>query len=652
MGKPYSSELERLTATYAWAMTTSIEPLAEAVAGSLSTPLLATGSGGSLTAAHFASWLHQRYAGRVGKAITPFELVSSTSGVKDVSLLMLSAGGGNPDIIGAFKHIVAKEPRRIIVVCSRTKSPLSRLAKSYRYVDLVDFDLPVRKDGFLATNSLLAFAVVLSRAWAAALSIELDLPQDLNSLVHPILSSEEFSANLANRAEQIWHRDTIGVLYGPTVHSAAIDFESKFTEAALGSVQIADYRNFAHGRHHWLAKHGKTTGLIAFVTDDDRQVANKTLALIPSDIPIARVDLPFEGLRAGLAALVTVFHLAGFAGTASGIDPGRPSVPQFGRRIYRLSTFGSIGATNHSLTRLEAAAIERKGRTSINILSGRGELGYWRDAYHAFIDKLQNARYGAVVFDYDGTLCDGRRRYKGMDDDVADHLTRLLTGGAIVAIATGRGRSVRKVCRSKLPKALWGQVLLGYYNGSENGLLNDDSHPNSADGSCKELLPVVDALDSDQMLERLSAYVAERSCRHNQITVQMKAFAPVELISEIVQQAVHRLNIAGVEVLYSTHSVDVIAPGVSKKAIVDQVRKMMKPSDSLSVLCIGDLGQWPGNDFALLSEPHSLSVDTVSSDPETCWNVAPPGHRGVQAALDYLASLNFADNALRFAMSA
>jgi hypothetical protein len=367
LGKPYSSELERLNATYAWSMTASIEPLAEVVAASLCLPLLATGSGGSLTAAHFASWLHQTYAGQVAKAVTPFELVSSMSGVKDVSLLMLSAGGGNPDIIGALKQIVAKEPRRIIVVCSRTKSPLSQLAKSHRYVDLVDFNLPVRKDGFLATNSLLAFAVLLSRAWAAALSIELELPQDLSSLVHPTLSAEEFSANLANRAEDIWHRDTISVLYGPSVHSAAIDFESKFTEAALGSVQIADYRNFAHGRHLWLAKHGKTTGIIAFITDDDRQVANKTLALIPSAIPVARVDLPFGGLRAGLAALVTVFHLAGFAGRVRNIDPGRPGVPQFGRKIYRLATFGSIGATNHSLTRLESAAIERKGREALTL---------------------------------------------------------------------------------------------------------------------------------------------------------------------------------------------------------------------------------------------------------------------------------------------
>lgn len=54
------------------------------------------------------------------------------------------------------------------------------------------------------------------------------------------------------------------------------------------------------------------------------------------------------------------------------------------------------------------------------------------------------------------------------------------------------------------------------------------------------------------------------------------------------------------------------------------------------ILSIGDKGQWPGNDFDLLANPFSLSVNEVSGDPTTCWNLAPAGHRGVQATLDYL----------------
>ena len=53
--------------------------------------------------------------------------------------------------------------------------------------------------------------------------------------------------------------------------------------------------------------------------------------------------------------------------------------------------------------------------------------------------------------------------------------------------------------------------------------------------------------------------------------------------------------------------------------------------------------RWPGNDASLLTEPHSLSVDEVSPDLRTCWNIAPSGYRGVQAVLAYLEALQVSD---------
>lgn len=57
---------------------------------------------------------------------------------------------------------------------------------------------------------------------------------------------------------------------------------------------------------------------------------------------------------------------------------------------------------------------------------------------------------------------------------------------------------------------------------------------------------------------------------------------------------------------------------------------------------------WPGNDSYMLKEPFSLSVDEVSPDPKTCWNLAPPGYRGVQATLAYLDCLQIANNGMHF----
>src|SRR5215216_7466875 len=179
-------------------MSAPVDALTRVVEASLSSPLISTGSGGSLTVAHLASWLHQQYAGKIAKAMTPFDLVSSSAILRDATVLMLTARGGNPDIIGGFKRVVTREPQRLVIACSRTKSRLSRLAHSYRYVELFEFDLPTGKDGFLATNSLIAFAVMLSRAWCDALSIELDLPATMESF-YPNSSSEQFLADLAVR---------------------------------------------------------------------------------------------------------------------------------------------------------------------------------------------------------------------------------------------------------------------------------------------------------------------------------------------------------------------------------------------------------------------------------------------------------------------
>src|SRR5262249_33714830 len=158
----------------------------------------------------------------------------------------------------------------------------------------------------------------------------------------------------------LWERQTIIVLYGTAGHPAALDLESKFTEAALGSIQMADYRNFAHGRHHWLAKRGGTTAVLALVTADDRAIANKMLRLIPADIPVARLDIPGRGFHTSVTALAMALYIVGLAGEACGIDPGRPGVPLFGRRMYNLRAFGALGASEPMLPPHEALAIERK----------------------------------------------------------------------------------------------------------------------------------------------------------------------------------------------------------------------------------------------------------------------------------------------------
>jgi fructoselysine-6-P-deglycase FrlB-like protein/hydroxymethylpyrimidine pyrophosphatase-like HAD family hydrolase len=624
-------------------MTTRTDELVTAIAAASRFPLLATGSGGSLTAAHFAAELHQRQTGMISKGTTPLELISSPLTGKDQAVLFVSAGGRNSDIIAAFKSAVALEPKRLIVICSRAKSPLSQLAEQHRYVDLIELNIPAGKDGFLATNSLLAFAVVIARSWAAASGIENPLPTQFNGLICPQKSIKAFSAELADRCAPLWRRETLSVLYGPSTRAAAIDLESKFTEAALGSVQIADYRNFAHGRHHWLAKRGQSTGVLAFVADDDRATAKRTLSLIPADIPLVRIDIPSSRETAALSALLTTLYIVGLAGAAKGVDPGRPGVPSFGSKIYHLPAFRLARAKTKGLTSAELVAIERKSGSVIDQLASAGELQFWRQAYRSFLGRLRKSSFGGIVLDYDGTLCDGRNRFTGIGDDVAAELIRLLRSRVVVGIATGRGKSVREDFRRCIPDGLWDRFLVGYYNGADVGLLSDDACPDGFEAPDQELQSIAEALKSSNRVTHL----AKCEYRRKQISIVPKTYTSFSTLWKIVEQIVQEIGTPGVTAVSSSHSLDVLAPGITKKAIVQRAKGLIHGSKTLPVLCIGDRGQWPGNDFALLKYPSSLSCDEVSLDPDTCWNLAPAGHRGVQATLDYLRAIDCKDGSFK-----
>jgi fructoselysine-6-P-deglycase FrlB-like protein len=631
LGKQYSSELKQLEETYHWARKHKLENLVKAVEGLSCHPLIGVGSGGSFTTADFGCCLHQESTGLMAAARTPMEVVGTAVDLRSKSVLLASAGGKNPDVLGAFRSIVVREPRRFLILCTSRGTPLARIAKEFKFVDFVELDLPTGKDGFLATNSLLASTVLLARAYAKALNLPISLPSRFEEMLETA-GGRSVEVAYDERYGPLWRKDTTVILHGPSTRSAALDLESKFTEAALGNVQVSDFRNFAHGRHHWLAKCGETTGVLAFLTPDDEATGSRTLDLLPKSIPVVSVRIPFQGIVGCLAALIHVLHIVGSAGRGKGVNPGRPGVPKFGRQIYGLKAEEYKGRKHAEISVNEAVAIERKSRQGVSAIPEDARAVFWRRALAAFVERLEGGTFHGVVLDYDGTLCHENDRLTGIRPPVAEELRRLLTSGIILGIATGRGKSVKTELRKVVAREHWKQVVVGYYNGGDIGLLEEDRCPDGTPETCDALRGVGVALQNHCLLSRF----AEFEFRLPQIKIEPKSGALTTAVWDIVQQTVNCLQIPGVTVLRSSHSMDVVAPGITKVAVVNRVSEIVKES---AVLCIGDKGQWPGNDFSLLCGSFALSVDEVSQDPATCWNLAVPGHRGVQAVLEYLRAL-------------
>ena len=641
MARPYIGEMAKLSETFAWAAEADIRPLRQAVRVASLSPLRIIGSGGSLTCAHALAGLHQRYTGHLAAVATPLEAVDQPLNTA-VACWLLSAGGGNADIMAAAKALILREPRQIGVLCGRKTSPLADLCRQHPFVDLLLYTPPAGKDGFLATNSLLAFTALLTRAYTTEFGKDADW-QDTVDRLEPLLPDAADALEAWEAAtEPLWTRSTTLILHGTSTRIGAIDLESKFTEAALGQVQIADYRNFAHGRHHWLAKRSETSAVLAFVTGTDRTLAERTLDLIPENVPQARLVFDGGANTVALASLLAALRIAGWAGRTQGIDPGRPGVPKFGRKLYNLRCPRPRRVTRlPRLTPLETAAISRKAGIAPSSVASLGELGRWREALAAFITRLQNACFAGIVLDYDGTVIDTRRRSEPAGREMLSELTRLAEAGVHIGIATGRGKSVRCDLQKCMPRKFWPFFLIGYYNGAEVALLDDDSVPDGSQSVCAELQPLADALRC-----HLDLYECVRQeDRPFQITLEATRSMPVSQLWDLARQAIRTTNTHDVTAVCSSHSVDIMAAGVTKLNVVRRLRRIVGDEP---ILAIGDRGRWPGNDHELLSEPFALGVEEISTDPATCWHFGELGQRGPAVTLEYLSALEAQNGRLRF----
>ncbi|WP_454685352.1 HAD hydrolase family protein [Ancylobacter moscoviensis] len=639
MAKPYAAEIARLAETFAWAGDVDIAALRRAVRTAGGMPLRAVGSGGSLTAAHALAQLHQYVTRQLGVVATPLDVTEPSA--LPLANWLLSAGGSNVDILGAARRLADQEPRQLAMLCGRSDSPLSDLARAHPFVDLLLFPPPAGKDGFLATNSLLGFIAVLVRSYLLELG-RAEEWEEVRASLAPLLDAESTQIEKwATTTEPMWQRGTTIVLHDAHSRIGAIDLESKFTEAAVGNLQIADFRNFAHGRHHWLAKRGDASAVLALYSPKEADLAERTLTLLPPEIPVARLELPQSPMATMLASLIAALRITGWAGRARGIDPGRPGVPEFGRKLYHLPLPRIAGRRIANLSPRHAAAIHRKAGVSAARLADAGALARWREAVENFRQRLLEPVFEAIALDYDGTLVDTRHRFDAVRPEIKDQLIRLLGAGVKLAIATGRGASVRRELQTALPKSLWGNVLIGYYNGAEIAELREDNAPDGKDEPCDELAALALALRDQPEL----AGAAIQSDRKYQITLEARQGLSESRLWDLAHEVLLTQGMRNVIVTRSSHSIDIVLQHVSKANVLAAIRSRI---DDGAVLAMGDRGRWPGNDYALLREPFALSVDEISVDPRTCWNLGQPGQRGLQVTLEYLGALEPCEGGVRF----
>jgi HAD superfamily hydrolase (TIGR01484 family) len=620
LGKPFEKELEKIPCTIKWAFSEKINSIFEEIIETITQfPLLVVGSGGSLSAAHFVARLNEQKSGKLARAITPLELIFSPINPSIHAVLFLTASGNNKDIIKAFEYAIHREFAAIAIVCAKVGSKIVKKASDFSYVQVYEYLNPTGKDGFLAVNSLLSINILAARAFNAI--------DTSNNNIQKLI---DFKHNLQkSNWDKILSRKTLIALGAEWAWPALVDLESKFTEAALGNVLITDFRNFGHGRHHWFDKKGDESALLVLETPQVTSLALKTTTILPAKFPRAVVKSLFSGPLACIDLLIQIFYLVNEAGRRASIDPGKPRVPEYGRKLYHINL--PVASTSRAKNRI--AWIERKARVSEYSHSVLGKR------LDQFLSDLKNIQFAGIVFDYDGTLCDSPERFTKPKPEIAEALNNLLSSGIAFGVATGRGKSVQESLRLVINRKFWNRIIVGNYNGSTVLQLNKDL-PRFNGNLSKNIKEVKERLSQDALL-----------MENTNITVRAKQISFVPKSSFSKQNVFARVceilrDLRNIHIVQSDHSVDILDKEASKIHVVEELRGRLKDK-ARNILIIGDQGQYGGNDFEMLSLPYSLSVNNISSSLTTCWNLSPCGLRGMMATISIIKAINIENKLFR-----
>jgi len=623
VGKPFVQEVERLALTVRWALSMKVDQLALLLSRWADGTLIFVGSGGSYSAATICSRFHRSVHGQPSYACTPLGLNELLNSLNNCRVVLLSAEGRNNDILNSALLARASDIPCAAITLTDV-NPLTRFADQECSLHAFSYNMDWGKDGYLATNTLLAMVMIVAKAY---FKVTFD---ELAPLVTDIYL-DQMRKKLEQRRDlnEISKRGVV-LLHGADSELFAVDLESKLAESALARCEVVDYRQFAHGRHLQFSRNDVATPfVIAAFTAAEAPLANAMMALFPPSVRCLTFEVEGETEPArALTSLVGSILFTEAAGIAAEIDPGQPDVPDFGRKIYSQNSADYLPFfLNENLLDI---AVKRKAKS--RDLSHKASKALHKAA-RTYIKRIEKSTFKALICDFDGTLCHAHQRFDGVHPKIAKRLVELLNDGLQLGIASGRGDSVFTELRRIVPEPLWPQVWVGLYSGSVITRL---------DKSFKKPKINPDLKRAEHWLNTtaLRYFIkASASRRGGQMSFRVQDHT---IAARITSAFNHRASDTGHpewRAFSSGHSIDLLDGSTSKMNVVAYVAAVLKINPETEILRIGDAGHAGGNDYELMQSSLSLSAEHVSESLTCCWNFSPAGVRQADSTHFYLQSM-------------
>lgn len=511
---------------------------------------------------------------------------------------------------------------RLVTTRVDGKTALAAAADDRSVVYVVPVSDP--KDGFIATHSMTAMITALLYA-----SDQLSEKPAESELVRTFEEAALVSLSLRTNGEPVVkdfkRGDTMIVVHDPQARAVATLLETSLWETGIAPVQRADFRNFAHGRHVWAAKYPDSMFVLAVTTTESRSISAALFDALPS-IGHGTTDVGHGGRFQMAVAILDGLRFVEVLGEITGIDPGRPGRGPFAEAIYDHDGLETLARRLTHSVRHKLKAVLRHDplvQESHSVcLMGEKRLS-----------DFANARFQGLVLDYDGTIVPTDNRRAPPEKNLVEQLRRLMDGGLLIAIATGRGGSAGEALREVLPAQYHPKVVMGYYNGGYIRTLDIDIDVEQPEQD-PDILEVADWIEAHSLLAPgapLKRGRVQLMVNHEDVPDNARFLKSL--------QSCPAVTAGKVKVLSSHHSFDILPNATTKNLVVDFLTQMAgKPN--ASVLAIGDSGSPIGNDFDLLSIEHGISVDSVCGNLHRSWSLFGNRTTGPKALLRILEAID------------
>lgn len=391
----FSEKLTTLSETVRLVANGPIVATEEALRRTAGRPAIAIGSGGSAIMAQFFARCRSTLGHGITLIQTPMDFVVSQDDLSGHDVWIFSASADNPDTDAALSSALSSCASSVTLITVNAHGTAA-IAASEANAQLIVVPVAERKDGFLATHSLIAMVTCVLAA-AERISGQ-SRPQNI---VHQLAEEVDRIAS-SSGAVTLGFRpgDTVFVLHDPQCRTLATLLDTSLWETAIAPVQCSDFRNFAHGRHVWAARHEEKMFILSITSAVSQNIWANIRDALPSSVRSINIDLGHAGRFRTALSIAEGLGLVHAFGKVAGIDPAKPGTGIFATTIYSDTSLADLARKFQPAVKHKLRAVHLHDDPACPSIAAT-------TAHETWVGAVSAARIGGVVLDYSGARLPG-----------------------------------------------------------------------------------------------------------------------------------------------------------------------------------------------------------------------------------------------------